>query len=181
MALQYLGFGVPTLFHGVVHAHGGIVDQLHQVLVPGNHHDLKAGLLGVLHITCDDIIGFQAGNSKGRNAQSLGDGFDPWDLFFQIGGNFWAGALVFSEYFLAKRRSRAVQRHGEKVGIELLSGFQQHVRVAKERVGAHALGIGQRTNRMVRPKHEPKTIHQTENGRFTSHDASPMGPEYNTS
>ena len=118
-----------------------VADNLHQVLVAGDHRDLEAFGGIAARQGGNDIVRLKPGRVQGRDIEGLQDLPDVGDLGCQILGHGLPVRLVFgidvpAEGFLPW----PVEDHGQIIGVVLLHEPQQHPGETINGIGRYAAG-----------------------------------------
>ncbi len=126
------------VFHGIPDGMGG-GHQLHEILVPGHHDHVEAGLAGLARQGADQIIGLIAGHFEGRNLEPVHDLPDPGELEYHILGHGGPVGLVFRVYVVAEGGAFHVETDRQVLGIFILHQLDEHARKTEHGIGGHPL------------------------------------------
>ena len=164
----------------VQHASGHGVDQgnvpVHQlchVLVTGRD-DHRAPLGGaVARKRTDDVVGFNTLDAQQRVAQRLHAGMQRLDLHTQVVRHAGAVGLVLGKHGIAESAAFCVEHHCKQTIGVLFAQALEHVQHTLHRTGRHALGRGQRRQRVEGAVQVGGTVHQDE-GRLAHEQNQPF-------
>jgi hypothetical protein len=109
----------------VVDAHV-IADELKEVLVDGNDHDLEAGRGRPPRHRTDDVVGLIAGRGEDRYSHRLARLVHPVDLLPQIVGHRRSIRLVVGRDVVAKGGPGQIERCRQVCGGMILDELSQH-------------------------------------------------------
>ncbi len=155
----------------VQHATGHGVDQgnvpVHQlghVLVAGRD-DHRAALGGAAaRQGADHVVGFDTLNAQQRVAKCPHAGVQRLDLHPQVVRHAWAVGLVLCEHGITECAALGVEHYRKQAVRVLLAQALEHVQHTLHRTGRHALGRGQRRQRVEGAVQVGGTVHQDEGG-----------------
>jgi len=143
------GFKIDGVFlHGIPDS-GFVRNQLHEILVPGDHNHIKAFFFGHTCQGADEIICFIALHFNDRQVESCGNFFDVRYLdrhVFRHGG---AVGLVFFVHGMAKCGAFGIKKHADIFRGPVFHELYQHAGKPENRVGGQPPGIGKPPDGMV--------------------------------
>ncbi|MNN27055.1 hypothetical protein D3C81_1405780 [compost metagenome] len=124
------------------------IDQLRHVLVARGDDHRTTGCGTTAGQGTDHIVGFNALDAQQWISQGADAGVQRLDLHPQIVRHAWPVGLVLGEHFVAKGPALGVEHHREQTVRVLPAQALEHVQHAFDRTGRHALGGGQRRQRV---------------------------------
>ena len=96
-----------------------VADELHEVLVAGDQHDLPAECFGLSGEGADHIVGLEAGDLEDGDSVRAHDGAQVVELVDQLLGHALAGRLVVGELPVPKGLPGRIEGHGDALGLLL--------------------------------------------------------------
>ncbi len=101
-----------TIFHGIPDG-GFIGDQLHEILVPGDHDNRIPLVFSQARGGADEIIGFKTRHFYDRQVECCGNFFDIGQLNHHVFRHGRAVGLVVFIYFVTKGWPFAIKEHSD--------------------------------------------------------------------
>ena len=159
----------PALFllHGVQEA-DLTADDLHQVLVAGNHHDRHPPLLAVPGNGGDNVVRLVACHFQGRDIEGAHQFLDRTDLGHEIVGHGCPVGLVFGVEFIPEGEPAGIEDYRQVVRLPVLHYLEKHLGEPVEGIGGKSPGGGKVTYGVIGPVDVRRTVDQIEQG-LTGH------------
>ena len=141
--LQHLRFADHLVLHGVEHGDARL-DELHQILVGRDDHNLAAGFHRVARIGRDDVVGLEALLLDASHVEGAHGVADQRELRHKLRRRIGPVRLVFGGNRVAEARLAVVEDDREMAGPLLALRFTQklpqHVAEAVDRADRQAVG-----------------------------------------
>ena len=126
-----------------------LADQLHEVLVAGDHHHRMTACGQPPGEGADQIVGLVAGHFEDRQPIGRRDRLDVGDLNRHLLGHRRPVGLVVRKQVVPEGGAAGVEEHGGIGRAALLHELDQHAGEAEDRVGRKPPGIGQALDGMI--------------------------------
>ena len=118
--------------------------ELQQISVTGDQRDFKTGFLCLASERSQNIVRFESGQFKDRDAARSHQFLHDRDLLMQFLGHAFSGPLVFREHFMAEGRLFSVKCHRQIIRFFFIDEHQQRIHETEDRIRMHAGGIRER-------------------------------------
>ena len=148
---------VGLVLHRVVHFDSG-PDQLHQIFVGADHHDLVAAIGRFLGQGGDDVVSFKPRGGEHRNIHGGGELANQSKLGDEIFGRSVSVGLVEIVDFVPKGLLGGVKDHPQVGRLLIAEKLADHTGEADHGVGGEPLPGGEGSNGVIGSEDVPTTV-----------------------
>jgi len=140
----------------------GIADELQQILIPRDNHDLQGALDGLLGEGGNDVICLMALPFHARNAMHPHQFLDVGNLYHQVFRHLLAGGLVKLVHGVSVGRARRIEDHAQIVRLLFADHLGEHLRETIDGLGGHSTRIREAPQGIKRPIEVGTPINEVE-------------------
>ena len=171
-----------AVLHGIEHGHAG-ADQLHHILVGGDHDDVDLCGLGHLGVGGDEIVGLEAFHLQAADIEGARGVADDAELRHQFFRRLGPVGFIFFVNRVAEGQALGVEDHGDEfvdaVVTQIVQQLHQHVGKAVDGVDRRAVGPGHGRQGVEGAEDVSRAVDQVEplgrRGGFSCHSGKRAG------